>query len=165
MLTTLKEWATVVSVALICAAVADMLAPDGKMQKAVKLCISLFLCAAMLTPVLKNYGESWGLPAAEAAGYDQAQVEQFQKAMEETLIQNACSLLSETVSQNIYHKIGVKVLINDMRGSVDEAGSFHADSLNVHIWASDAPKKQVIAALIQEELGEVAITFTEASGG
>lgn len=159
----LKNWGLIVSTALLCASFADMLTPNGAVKKSVRLCIVLFFCVALLSPLLKEDVLLSANVILQEERPASPEEEKYQQEINSALVESACSVLSSTLQTEIDYRTGVPITVTHLEGHISEDGSFRADRAIISISEDDYHKKDVIKKILQSQLGEAEISFLSGS--
>lgn len=148
----IRLWAVAVCAAAITAAVAQLAAPEGKIQKAMRCVIGLFFVCCVVSPFAQN------LPLLSAANlsYDLPVSDQGTENLTGELNRQTADLFGDNVRQIVGEALAQKEIFPEevtVNVHVGEDSNIYISSLVVRPKQEDAEKASQIIKVVQQATG------------
>lgn len=151
-MTGLKEWALTVCVVSVVGALLNMLIPDAKYEKLLRLCISAFVVCACLSPML-TLKDSCGslMPEINANEYSE-RIDSLNGHIEKQAVSTVERVVRSTAASRI-EMLGVKRYEIIISTDISENGCISILRIEIDLPESDAITAQLIKTEMEKTLG------------
>lgn len=147
----IRIWAMAVCAAAIAASIAQLAAPEGKVQKAMRCVIGLFFVCCVMAP----FAQGITTPAENLTNREEPQMKS-EYALTQEIARQTADTFAENVRQIVTDVLADRQIFPEeiqVGVHVDEDSGIHINSLEIQLATEDFSSKEEILQLVKEETG------------